>query len=257
MATTTRRQAEHDAARPSPKRPARLALAAALAAATPAAAQDDPGFGIPGETPVQERLTGELVFTDDGPTPEAGDQVGAFFNDQLVGAFTIEDPAELGFSFIVSGDDPATDDLVEGPTTGEIVTFRYFDASTNTALTNVTAINNSGEALTYTFAGEDPMIPPGFPFPDDLVPLPTATFDIRVGGQEPGGGNGGGGDGDGGGSASLDLDGNGKVDVKDAALVLRVVSGSRVAGSSAGSADVNGDGRVDVDDAVFILQRRD
>lgn len=257
MATTTQRQAEHDAARPARTRPVRLALAAALAAAIPAAAQDDPGFGIPGETPVQERIVGELVFADDGPTPEAGDQLGAFFNDQLVGAFTIDDPAELEYSFIVSGDDPATDDLVEGPTTGEIVTFRYFDASTNTALTNVTAINNSGEALTYTFAGEDPMIPPGFPFPDDLIPLPTATFDIRVGGQDSGGGGGDGGGGDGGGSASLDLDGNGKVDVKDAAMVLRVVAGSRAASVAAGAADVNGDGRVDVDDAVFILQRRD
>jgi len=255
MATTTRRQAEHDAARPVRTSRVRLAIAATLAAACPAAAQDDPGFGIPGETPVQERIVGELVFTDDGPTPEAGDQIGAFFNDQLVGAFTIDDPDQLDFSFIVSGDDPATDDLVEGPATGEIVTFRYFDASTNTALTNVTAINNSGEALTYTFAGEDPMLPPGFPFPDDLIPLPTATFDIRVGGQDQGGG--GGGDGDGGGSANLDLDGNGKVDVKDAALILRVVAGSRFGSIAAGDADVNGDGRVDVDDAVFILQRRD
>ena len=24
------------------------------------------------------------------------------------------------------------------------------------------------------------MIPPGFPFPDDLIPLPTATFDLRL-----------------------------------------------------------------------------
>mgnify|MGYP006274330893 FL=1 len=72
-----------------------------------------PGFGDPIETPVQERLVGELIAGQGAPTQQVGDQIGAFFNDELVGAFTIDDPSNLSFSFIVSGDDPDTTTIVE------------------------------------------------------------------------------------------------------------------------------------------------
>jgi hypothetical protein len=251
--------------RPHHNRTARATVAWALAAAAaPAAAiaQSDPGFGVPGSTPVQERVVGVIVLGDGAPDLESADQIGAFFNDQLVGVQSV-DPDTREFAFIINGDDPETANTAEGPEPGDAVEFRFFDASRNAVNTNVQPLNAAGEPFNYTFDGELlPDLPPGG-FPIDLVP--TTNIDLRLGDADDtgnGGGNNGGNGGNGGdggntGGADPDINGDGRVTTKDAAIVLRLVVGSSFAGVTASNADVTGDGRVDVDDAVFILQNRD
>ena len=237
-------------------------------------------FGTPGSTAFRERIVGTLLEAGDTPiTPEAGDQVGAFFQDEIVGLFTFSDGSR-DFTVTLFGDNPNSAP-VEGPDRGDRVEFRFFDSSTNQTL-DLTVINQQGEGFNFTFQGVEVFEIPGLPL--DLTP--TRQFDLRSGAPTGGGGGGGGGGGDGpttpGGGT--DINGDGRTDVRDAAVVLRAISGAVRPGSRAfrdlgimvtdpartegadGSmielsadqllsrCDVDGDGLVTSRDAVVILR---
>lgn len=214
-------------------------------------------FEQPAESQVRERLIGAVIVGEDAPTPEPGDQIGVFFEDVAVGlfVFTSQQDDPLAYEVLVFGDDPSTN-LTEGPGVGDPITVRFFDSSTNSILTNVAVLNDSGEAVNLTFQGDLVPVIPGLPL--DLTP--TRNFDIRLG--QGGGGDGDGdGDGDGGGGGGSptgdpDVNGDGRIDRKDVALVIRIyISGERGVDSAAISrADVNGDGTVNADDAIAVIR---
>lgn len=234
-------------------------------------------FGTPGSTNFRERIVGEV--SGGGITIEAGDQVGAFFEDEIVGVFTFNSDS-AAFEVTLFGDNPATE-AVEGPGRGQRVTFRYFDSSTNQTL-DMTVLNQQGEAFNFTFQGVEVFEVPGLPI--DLTP--TRNFDLRIGEVSGGGGNGGGNNGGGvaqpgGGS---DINGDDVIDVRDAAIVLRCMGGAVRPGTRAfrdmgisvrdedgnvrhggdgivlsadelvARCDVDGDGSVTSRDAVAILR---
>lgn len=233
-----------------------LALAAFLLFAGGARAQ----FGSVPSTGIVWFLSGELVLGEGAPEPAAGDQLGAFFGETLVGVseLTAEQAASGEYSgLVVVGDDPNTADQ-EGPETNDVITFQFFDASTNSFFENVQALNSGGEATNLAYAG-GPSIPiqvPGIP-PEVLNE--SAEVDLRIGAgdgdEDGGGGNGGGGEQP---AGDPDVDGDGRVTKFDAAMVLRVVTGSTrtLPEGTASRADVNGDGRVSTDDAIAVLRAR-
>lgn len=229
---------------------AMLWLAAPLLLGAPALAQ----FDVPASTAVREKITGQLLSAEGAPAPEAGDQIGAFVGDQVVGLFSFTgETATREFVIIIYGDLQTTNDVVEGAKRNEVITFRFFDSSANTDRTDVVVEAPNGERFTYKYAGEEvPPILDDLPIPIDLTP--TRTLNLRVG--VTGGGGGDGGDGDP--VNRFDVDGNGKVQVADAAIVLRIVTGATrgLSEDSLGRADVNDDGVVSSADAIEVLQNR-
>lgn len=246
-------------------------------------------FNSPVTTNVRERVAGTVLTGEEGPTPEAGDEIGAFFGNTVVGRYVLgsgSGPANQ-FSIIVYGDNLTTGTVVEGPRSGQAVTFRFFDNSRNTVLTNVRVENTDGEPFNYVYAGAE--LPPiDLPVPIDLTP--TRNLNLRVGVAPSNGGNNGGEDG-----LRGDVNGDGKVNSEDAALILRaVISGQTTVSSTATSAtgtnatssngtntqgnsdtdntdtdtttttttsttlnlDVNGDGVVSTADAIEVLRAR-
>ncbi len=220
-----------------------LAIAGLLALAAGSLAE----FGTPDTSDVQERVTGEILPSDEGITPEPGDQIGAFFEDKLVGVFTITSSTAGEFSFVVYGDDPGTAGDVEGPAFGAQAQFRFFDSSTNQTIP-MTVVNLAGENSLYVFQGSEaidlPVVLPGF----DLIPV--QNINLRIGAVEaPGGDGGGGAD-----AGKYDVNADGRIDTADAAAVLRVVT--RATSDHADRADVDGNGVVNTRDAVAVLQAR-
>ncbi|MEC9374510.1 MAG: dockerin type I domain-containing protein [Planctomycetota bacterium] len=218
----------------------------ALAVCGEAMGQFDP----PTESAVRERLQGEVIVGDEAPTPEAGDQIGVFFENQIIGRFTFTsaNAESLAYEVLVFGDDPNTTP-VEGPNAGARITFRFFDSSSNMIITEVRARNQQGETTNVNFAGDlVPMIP-GLPI--DLTP--TREFDLVLG---EGGDDGNGGEGPTGPRGDVNADG--VIDRFDAALVLRIVTGATrgVTEDEASRADVNDDGIIDTRDAIAILTKR-
>ncbi len=229
---------------------AMLWLAAPLLLSAPALAQ----FDVPASTAVREKITGQLLSAEGAPAPEAGDQIGAFVGDQVVGLFSFTgETATREFVIVIYGDLQNTNDVVEGAKRNQVITFRFFDSSANTDRTDVVVEAPNGERFTYKYAGEEvPPILDDLPIPIDLTP--TRTLNLRVGVT---GGNGGdGGDGDP--VNRFDVDGNGRVQVRDAAIVLRIVTGATrgLSEDSLGRADVNDDGVVSTADAIEVLQNR-
>lgn len=223
-----------------------LALAAVVGGvlASPALAQ----FGVPASTNVKEKLVGKLLSAAGAPTPASSDQIGVFFKDKLVGAFTFSD-TKTDFSLVIYGDDP-TSAAVEGPKAGEKVEFRFFDQSVNASRTDLRVENVDGEAFSYKYAGEQSTIPDGLPIPIDLTP--TRNLNLRVGVTDTGGG----GTGDTG--DKYDVDGNGTVDEADVAMVLRMVIGAKrgLSDDELAAADVNDDSKVDTNDAIAVMRNR-
>lgn len=226
------------------RRAVAVAVLALGALAIPAHAQ----FDTPASTPVAERIAGTYITGANGVTPEAGDQIGAFDSEGVAGVFQFDASGSADFDLKIYGDDPATVDVKEGPRLNERLTFRFYDASTNSEF-EVVAINSSGEKINLTFQGvETPDLPIELP---GLDLTPTRIFDMTEG--TAGGGGGGGGDPD---TAQYDVNGDGKVNTEDAALVLRaVMRGSSAVGEGV-DADVNGDGQVTTADAIAVLQNR-
>lgn len=214
-----------------------------LALASPALAQ----FGTPASTPIAERLAGKLLSAEGAPTVAAGDQLGAFFNNQLVGLATFAS-TDNAFSFKIYGDVASTT-AVEGPREGQAVTFRFYDASTNSTRTDLRVENLEGEPFSYRYAGTEGA-PVGLPI--DLTP--TRTLNIKIGATSTGGGGNGGGTP----TNKYDVDASGKVDTADAAMVLRIVTGGArgVSDETRARADVTGDRKVDTADAIEIMRNR-
>lgn len=219
--------------------------AAAMAGASAAYGQ----FGTPGSTQVREKIVGKLLSAEGAPTPASNDQLGVFFKNSLVGAYTFPD-TKTDFSVTIFGDDLTTT-AVEGPKTGEKVEFRFFDSSANATRTDLRVENLDGEAFNYRYAGEVAALPGGLPIPIDLTP--TRSLNVRVGVTETPGTGGPGDD-----REKYDVDGNGKIDTADAAMVLRMVIGARrgLSDDEVDAADVNGDTRVDTQDAIEVMRNR-
>ncbi|MBL8746472.1 MAG: dockerin type I repeat-containing protein [Phycisphaerae bacterium] len=220
-------------------------LALMTGALTPSALAQ---FGTPGSTNVKEKIVGKLLSAEGAPTPAASDQIGVFFKNSLVGAFTFAD-SQTDFTLTIFGDNPSTT-AIEGPKAGEKVEFRFYDASANVTRTDVRVENLQGEAFNYRYAGEENLIPDGLPIPIDLTP--TRNLNLRVGAAQSGGG------GSGNDRAKYDVDGNGTIDEADAAMVLRMVIGARrgLTDDQLEAADVNGDSKVDTNDAIAVMQNR-
>jgi len=211
-----------------------------------------------GSTGARERVAGTLRLASDAPIPVDGDQIAAFFNGQVVSEvfqFTVESVESLEFALVVYGDDPSTDE-VEGPTIGEGVEFRYYRASTNVVYRRLGTLNLGGEAFNYQFNGITvPDFVDGFPFPIDLIP--TAPLDLRLTGDPEDSGGSAGDDGDDGpGPPNYDVNGDGRVTIRDAAEILRLMSGASFRVVSPQRADVNRDGRVDMRDVIAVLRNR-
>lgn len=220
-------------------------------------------FSPAGSTGARERVAGTLRLAEGAPIPADGDQIAAFFEGQVVSEvfqFSVESAESLEFSLVVYGDDPSTDE-VEGPAISEGVEFRFYRASTNVVYRRLGTLNAGGEVFNYQFNGITvPDFVDGFPFPIDLIP--TAPLDLRLtndpedsGGSAGGDGDGGDGD-DGPGPPNYDVDADGRVTIRDAAEVLRLMSGASFRVVSAQRADVNRDGRVDIRDVVAVLRNR-
>lgn len=263
--------------------------AAVLAAATPALAQ----FDAPVASNVRERVTGSLLRTNDGPQPEAGDQIAAFFGDRIVGRFVVgsDNTPVNQFAMLVYGDVPNTT-AVEGVPVGQRVTVKFFDISANRVLDNARFENTAGEAFNYVYSGQQ--LPP-IDLPGGIDLTPTRNLNVRLGVASGGGG----------GPTTPgtrgDVNGDGKINSDDAALILRAVVSGRTDISTTGTAsavsalnttgttgspsgsgsntteqtgtnnttgtgtantastaasrmDVNGDGRVTTDDAIAVLR---
>lgn len=219
-------------------------------------------FDTPGTTQFRERVAGSLQLDEGAPVPEPGDQLGAFFRGDLVGAFTFTSESETAngfeFSLTVSGDDPGTSE-VEGPSTGDRVEFRFFDSSSNTVFNSLRGRRpGTTENFNYTFSGQ--FIPPELDsFPIDIPLEPTAPVDFLLTEDTNGTGNGGGGGGGVGDFTTYDVNGDGQIDSKDVAFVLRFVVGRTAPGSGdtpSARADVDGDGVISTRDAIAIIRNR-
>lgn len=230
------------------------------------------------QTDIVEQLEGQLLSSPGAPVPEPGDQVAAFFGEQILAVYTFvsTQPDPLAWDMIIFGDNPDTTGVQEGPLAadpnagvpGDVVTFQFFDASTNTIRMDVAPVSKAtGEVITVTFNGAFTFqlpIPggPGIP-PFPGAPGPAIPFDLILGVAAPTPSGTGGTPNSGGGTTvatggSPDVNGDGRVDKHDAAIVLRLVIGARlgVSEADAARADVNGDGVVDTRDAIAILSKR-
>ncbi|MCA9292651.1 MAG: dockerin type I repeat-containing protein [Phycisphaerales bacterium] len=217
-------------------------------------------FDTPGSTDTRQRVAGVLT-SQGGPIIEAGDQIGAFAGDLLVGSFTFtgESAATGEFAFMVFGDDANTE-AVDGAEQNVLIEFRFYDGSSNTEYHKLGVKNTSGENYNYKYAGQvlPPFDLPGFPI--ELL-VPTQSLDLVVTSDTTNSGgtgsSGTGGEGGGSPAGSFDVDGDGKVTTRDAALVLRIVSGSAtVSAEVLQRADVNGDQVVSTEDAISVLRNR-
>jgi hypothetical protein len=232
-------------------------VATALLTASDCAAQ----FIAGGGTNIRERVAGVLRLAPDAPVPVDGDQLAAFYDGAItsdVFQFTVESAESLEFSVVVFGDDPLTEEK-EGPEAGEVVEFRFYRAATNVVYRRLGTLNQSGEAFNYQFAGQAvPDFVGDLPFPIDLIP--TQPLDLRLTADpEDSGGSVGGGDGDGDGAPlppDYDVNGDGVVNVRDAAEILRRMSGASIRVVSGSRADVNRDGRVNIRDVIAVLRNR-
>lgn len=239
-------------------RDARLVAMAALAAllfTDSASAQ----FAGPLVTNTRIRYVGSLLTEPGEPQPEEGDQIGVFFEDQLIGRYTFTqgqtDP--IAFAVFASGDNLQTSDI-EGPRFGDPVSFQFYDASTNFVRTDFAPVNRGGEVINVVFKGQVGIDIPIIDLPDELL-FPTANppFDLRLGVEPAPSDDNTGGDNTPTPTGDPDVDNNGKINREDAALVIRIVTGSGrgIDNATRGRADVNGDGRVTTADAIEVLRR--
>lgn len=252
--------------RPAPS-PATIATAAIVSSllATDAGAQ----FSDINPGPVRERISGTAFPGESAGTIEPGDQLGAFFEDQLIGSFSFTGTTGPEFDLVITGDNPDTQE-VEGPRVGDPVEIRFFDSSTNFTIPDIRVETAAGERFNLTFQGQAVPSIPGLPI--DFTP--SRELNVRISeGQGSGGGSGGGSDGggsDGGGSGpGLDVNGDGEVNREDAATVIRAIAASRVSDRSGAAdtvrgrfvtasqlqaADVNQDGVVSSQDVMAVIR---
>ncbi len=245
----------------APARAVGIFALAALGCANQALAQ----FANIQQGVVREQISGTAFPGASADAIEAGDQLGAFFNGQLIGSFSFTSATGPDFEIVITGDDPDTP-ATEGPTLNDSVEFRFFDASTNFVINNILVETAGGERFNFTFQGI--AVPEIAGFPIDLTP--SRSFNVRI---TEGGGGGGGNGGGGGGTpgTGADVNGDGKIDNKDIAIVIRAIVASRISNSSSAgdrlrerlvtaaelqSADVNDDGVVSTQDVLAIVRAR-
>jgi hypothetical protein len=242
--------------------PSRLSILVFLFGVAALAGESLGQFVPGGGTLVRERVAGVLRLASDAPTPVDGDQIAAFLDGQVVSEvfqFTVDSAESLEFSVVVYGDDPSTEEK-EGPAIGDTVEFRFYRQSTNVVYKRLGTLNQGGEVFNYQFNGQElPDFIGDLPFPIDLIP--TAPLDLRLTSdpEDSGGSVGGDGDGDGEGedtTPDYDVDGDGRITVKDAAEILRVMAGASFRVVSASRADANKDGTVNIRDVIGVLRNR-
>lgn len=205
-------------------------------------------FSEPAQTIVRWRLTGEVLSEGNAPAPQAGDQVVAVFNGEVIGLFrfTSGQSRPREFTMIVYGNDPTTPEK-DGPDFNDQIFFRFFESSTGQERADIVAVNFNGATRVVRYQGADLSEFLDFPLPLDFV---TPAEDIiLVLGRE-----GDSGDGDTG--PSFDVNGDGVIDKRDAAMVLRIITGNTrgLAQNQIRRADVNRDGVVDTRDVVAIMR---
>lgn len=231
-----------------------VAIASAAFLAPAALAQ----FDEPTPSDWASRIVGEVTSESGAPTIDSGDEIAAIFNGEVVGLQRFGQTASgpLPTDIRVFGDDPETPEQ-EGPPLNAEITFQFFDQSTGMIRNNVVALNTAGEVSLVRFQGAniDIGLPDDSPLPDDLL-IPVQEFDLRLTAQDnaPGGGGGGGG----GGQGDPDVNGDGTIDKRDVALVLRAVIGAsrRLTDTQIARADVDGDGTVTTADAIEIIRQQ-
>jgi len=229
-------------------------------------------FATVGNSTVREIISGTALAGTSASVVEPGDQLGAFFNGELIGSFTFTSTGGPEFSITLNGDNPSTTDT-EGPSIGDPVEMRFFDSSTEFTINDIAVETLAGERFNLRFDGFDTSTLPDSdgpsPFPPNFF-IPTRSLNVRVSQDTGGTGGGGGGGGDGGAAgAGLDVNGDGVISNKDVSLVIRAIAGSKIsASSSAGSdvrdkfitvtqlqsADVNDDGSVNSQDVMAIIR---
>lgn len=167
-----------------------------------------------------------------GATADIGDEV-AIYDPQgvLCGHFRVDTPGDYGFLYVY-GDDPDTAEVDEGAISGDVLTFRVWDRSAG-----------------IEYAGSDIVFTAGAPVGGyGLSPLPPLwsdgsvyLLDLAVAA-----------------SAALagDINHDATVDLADAILALRILSGQPPAlPSLPKAADISGDGRIGLPEVLFILQK--
>ncbi len=238
----------------NPRRMMMIGFGALVAAVTTQTASAQ--FGVPGSTPVRERVVGVVISDEGFPVPESGDQIGAFDGTLLVGRFVFGTDSGTGddalgpteFDILIFGDNPTTSSQ-DGARQEAVISFKFFDAGTETE-TNMRVQNGSGERAVYRYRGEE--VPPIDFLPIDLTP--TRSFNLRLT-DSAGGGDGGGGDGE---TDDFDVNGDGAINNDDVVLVLRAVSGGEMTmtDEQLARADVNGDNLVNTQDAILIMRNK-
>lgn len=239
------------------------ALASSIAASDAAAQFSAINPGL-----VRERISGTAFPGESAGVIEPGDQLGAFFEDQLIGSFSFTGSTGPEFDLVITGDNPDTAEA-EGPSVGDPVEIRFFDSSTNFTIPDIRVETAGGERFNLTFQGQAVPSIPGLPI--DFTP--SRELNVRISeGQGSGGGGGGGGDGGNGGGTpgrGLDVNGDGEVTREDAATVIRAIAASRVSDRSGAAdtvrgrlvtaqelqaADVNQDGVVSSQDVMAVIR---
>ncbi len=210
-------------------------------------------------------ISGELLSADGEPAPEPGDRVRAVVaGESFEFAFSSGQSNARAFEIQIIGDDPDTEE-VEGPQNGDDLSFEFFDSSRNVVRVDVAALNDAGETVSVDFEGEQSISIPigGGDLPPDFGGV-VRELDLILGVLPPGGIDGGGGGGNGGGGSggggstggNPDVNGDGKVDARDTAMVIRsIVAGPALRSfQQLNAADVDGNGVVNVADAIRIVR---
>jgi hypothetical protein len=86
------------------------------------------------------------VVNIDGVTAEVGDEIGIFDGDICVGAKVITSPIDLYLALVAATDDPTTSEK-DGFTPGNPISYRLWDYSTQSEITNVSTVYTQGDAV--------------------------------------------------------------------------------------------------------------
>ena len=86
------------------------------------------------------------VVNIDGVTAEVGDEIGIFDGDICVGAKTLTGPIGQYLAMVAATDDPTTPEK-DGFTPGNPISYRLWDYSTQSEITNVSTVYTQGDAV--------------------------------------------------------------------------------------------------------------
>jgi len=86
------------------------------------------------------------VVNIDGVTAEVGDEIGIFDGDICVGAGILTSPIDQYLALVAATDDPTTPEK-DGFTPGNPISYRLWDYSTQSEITNINTVYTMGEAI--------------------------------------------------------------------------------------------------------------